>query len=43
VAQVLGDLQSWMDQREYLSIAQMKGSMSQRAVREPAAFERSNY
>jgi dihydroorotate dehydrogenase (fumarate) len=43
VAQILGDLQAWMDQREYLSIAQMKGSMSQRAVREPAAFERANY
>jgi len=43
VTQILGDLQAWMDQREYVSIAQMKGSMSQRAVREPAAFERANY
>ncbi len=43
VAQILSDLQAWMDQREYVSIAQMKGSMSQRAVREPAAFERANY
>jgi len=43
VTQILGDLQSWMDLREYASIGQMKGSMSQRAVREPAAFERANY
>ncbi|MCX6025182.1 MAG: dihydroorotate dehydrogenase-like protein [Chloroflexi bacterium] len=43
VTQILGDLQAWMDQREYASIGQMKGSMSQRAVREPAAFERANY
>ena len=28
---------------EYQSITQMRGSMSQRAVAEPAAFERANY
>ncbi len=43
ISQILGDLRAWMDQREYASIGQMKGSMSQRAVREPAAFERANY
>ena len=40
---ILADLQSWMDEHEYMSITEMKGSMSQRAVAEPAAFERANY
>ncbi len=40
---VLADLQSWMDKHEYVSIAQMQGSMSQRSVANPAAFERANY
>jgi dihydroorotate dehydrogenase (fumarate) len=33
----------WMEEHEYESIEQMQGSMSQRSVREPAAFERANY
>ncbi|MCC6847197.1 MAG: dihydroorotate dehydrogenase-like protein [Deltaproteobacteria bacterium] len=33
----------WMQEHEYTSIRQMQGSMSQRAVAEPAAFERANY
>ncbi len=40
---ILADLQEWMVEHEYESVAQMKGSMSQRAVAEPAAFERANY
>lgn len=40
---VLADLQRWMEEKEYTSVAQMKGSMSQRSVAEPAAFERANY
>jgi dihydroorotate dehydrogenase (fumarate) len=42
-AQVLAGLTAWMEQHEYVSIAQMQGSMSQRNVAEPAAFERANY
>jgi dihydroorotate dehydrogenase (fumarate) len=34
---------AWMQAHEYESIAQMQGSMSYRAVREPSAFERANY
>jgi dihydroorotate dehydrogenase (fumarate) len=41
--EILADLQAWMEAHEYVSIAQMKGSMSQGAVAEPAAFERANY
>jgi dihydroorotate dehydrogenase (fumarate) len=40
---ILDDLQEWMIEHEYASIGLMKGSMSQRAVAEPAAFERANY
>jgi dihydroorotate dehydrogenase (fumarate) len=43
VAQVLSDLNQWMLEHEYISIQQMKGSMSQKAVADPAAFERANY
>jgi dihydroorotate dehydrogenase (fumarate) len=40
---MLKDMQAWMEEKEYESIEQMKGSMSQRSCREPAAFERANY
>ncbi|GAB4501934.1 MAG: dihydroorotate dehydrogenase-like protein [Anaerolineales bacterium] len=43
VADMLGVMQSWMEQHEYSSIQQMQGAMSQKSVREPAAFERANY
>jgi len=43
VGQVLNGLEEWMKEREYESIEQMQGSMSQQNVREPAAFERANY
>jgi dihydroorotate dehydrogenase (fumarate) len=40
---VVADLLKWMEEHEYESIRQMQGSMSQRNVAEPAAFERANY
>jgi dihydroorotate dehydrogenase (fumarate) len=40
---LLTNLQEWMTAREYKSVAQMKGSLSQRSVKETAAFERANY
>ena len=33
----------WMEEHGYESIQEMRGSMSHRAVPDPAAFERSNY
>jgi dihydroorotate dehydrogenase (fumarate) len=42
-AGLLSDLEQWMEEHEYVSVTQMKGSMSQQAVAEPAAFERANY
>ncbi len=43
ISQILQDLADWMEQYEYESIVQMQGSMNQRNVAEPAAFERANY
>ena len=40
---ILNDLEAWMKDREYESIKQMQGSMSQKNAKEPAAFERANY
>ncbi len=37
------DLEMWMDEHEYESVNQMKGSMSQKAVENPSVFERANY
>lgn len=43
VRDMVADLRAWMEEHEYESILQMQGSMSQRHVAEPAAFERANY
>jgi dihydroorotate dehydrogenase (fumarate) len=43
IQQILTGMQEWMAKREYVSVQQMRGSMSQGAVAEPAAFERANY
>jgi dihydroorotate dehydrogenase (fumarate) len=40
---MVAGLGEWMDRREYVSVEQMKGSMSQRNVADPSAFERANY
>jgi len=43
ITSILTDMEKWMVEHEYQSISQMKGSMSQQNVKEPAAFERANY
>ena len=43
LAQVHSEILAWMAEHEYTSIREMQGSMSHRAVTEPAAFERANY
>ena len=40
---VLDGIDKWMFEHEYTSIQQMKGSMSQKSILDPAAFERANY
>jgi len=40
---VVREVERWLEEHEYVSISQAQGSMSQRNVAEPAAFERANY
>ena len=37
------EMTEWLEAHEYDSVEQMQGSMSYRAVADPAAFERANY
>jgi dihydroorotate dehydrogenase (fumarate) len=43
VTEILAEMKQWMEENEYPSVEFMKGSMSQKSVEEPAAFERANY
>jgi dihydroorotate dehydrogenase (fumarate) len=43
IKEVLAELDQWMVEHEYTSVKQMKGSMSQKSIADPAAFERANY
>ncbi|MFZ2097088.1 MAG: dihydroorotate dehydrogenase-like protein [Anaerolineales bacterium] len=43
ILQILTGMEEWMTAHDYESVQQMRGSMSQGAVAEPAAFERANY
>ncbi len=43
LGEILSDLSRWLEEYEYHSLAQMKGSLSQINCAEPAAFERANY
>ncbi len=40
---VLDDLIQWMEEKEYVSIKQMKGSISLHHTSNPSAYERANY
>ena len=42
-ASILGGMESWMKSHDYLSVQQMRGSMSQKSCPNPEAFERANY
>ncbi len=43
INEIAAEMSDWLEQREYESVKQMQGSMSQLNVAEPAAFERANY
>ena len=43
LAMVLKALEEWMEEREYSSVEQLKGSISQRNATDSAAFLRANY
>ena len=40
---VLDEMSTWMEEHEYTSLRQMRGSMSLARCPDPAAFERANY
>ncbi len=43
LAQTVDGLRSWLQERGYESLAQAKGSLSQKSVSNPLAYERANY
>jgi len=43
LGEIRQELETWMENFEYGSVEHMKGSMSQRNVADPSAFERGNY
>jgi dihydroorotate dehydrogenase (fumarate) len=43
LAKVQAGMEQWMEKHKYESISQIRGSLSQRSITEPAAFERANY
>jgi dihydroorotate dehydrogenase (fumarate) len=43
LAAVRGELTRWLEEHEYESLAQMRGSMSLQRVADPGAYERANY
>jgi len=40
---VLHEIYGWMEEHEYGSVQQMRGSMSRRSVANPSGFDRANY
>lgn len=43
LTRILHGMERWMREREYVSVAQMKGSMSQKNLSDPAAMARISY
>jgi dihydroorotate dehydrogenase (fumarate) len=43
VGRILAGVEQWMEEKEYSSVEQLRGSMSQENCPDPAAFERGNY
>lgn len=43
VGTLVRGVQSWLAERDYTSVAQLKGSLSQESCPDPDAFERANY
>jgi dihydroorotate dehydrogenase (fumarate) len=43
ISRIVGGLQHWLDDHEYESVGQLRGSMSYAATDDPSAFERANY
>ncbi|MFM2091978.1 MAG: hypothetical protein RLZZ127_2467 [Planctomycetota bacterium] len=43
IARILDELKTWMADKEYASVGEMRGAMSAASVGDPAIYERANY
>ena len=43
IADIIAKMEKWMEEKEYESVEQMRGSMSYMNVEDPSKFERANY
>jgi dihydroorotate dehydrogenase (fumarate) len=43
IGEIVAEMDRWLEEREYISVAQLQGSMSQIKVTDPAAYVRANY
>jgi len=43
IAEILSAMQAWMEEKEYVSVAQLKGSLSRQCAIEPGVYEHANY
>jgi dihydroorotate dehydrogenase (fumarate) len=43
IKKMLGEMENWLELHEYESVRQLQGSMSERRLSDPSAFERANY
>lgn len=43
ITDILAEMAYWLEEHEYESLAELQGSLSQKNVAAPAAFERANY
>ena len=43
VAAIERDMVAWMEEHDYTSVTQLKGSLSQKNCADPSAFERAQY
>ena len=43
LSEILRDMERWMTERDYVSVAQLKGSMSQQNLPDPGAVARASY
>lgn len=43
LTQIRNELEQWLDEHGYASVAQLKGSVSQQHAIDPSAYERANY
>lgn len=43
IGTILKGMSAWLEEKEYASVEQLKGSMSQQNVADPSAFARGNY